>query len=291
VCGRYASARPARELAEVFGVSAAAVEGELSADYNVAPTKPVLAVVERRPRPDDDAAGGGDALGSADAGRGRAQPPGAERADPERRLMVMRWGLVPSWAKDPSIGNRLVNARAETVAEKPAFRRAFARRRCLLPADGYYEWWNPETPGRRKQPFFIHPRDGSVLALAGLYEFWRPDEDADWLVTCTVLTTSAPDEVGRIHPRAPLTVGPDDWERWLDPEVPGEQVAGLLVPAVPGVLDAYPVSTAVNNVRNNGPDLLDPIEADGAWGGARGDAAAPDQPALPLPEPGPDGSG
>jgi putative SOS response-associated peptidase YedK len=250
VCGRYASARPAGELAQTFGISPDRVENGLAADYNVAPTKRVYAVVERAPRGTGESAG---AAGSV------AHEPDEEPA--ERRLVVMRWGLVPSWAKDPAIGNRLINARAETVGEKPAFRRAFASRRCLLPADGYYEWWDPPGEGRRKQPFFIRPRDGSVLALAGLYEFWRAGEDEDWLVTCTVLTTSAPDEVGRIHPRAPLAVAPENWRRWLSPGLRGEEVSGLLVPAVPGTLEAYPVDLAVNNVRNNGPELIEPVAA------------------------------
>lgn len=235
VCGRYASARPVKEIAATFDVPEESVEGEIEPDYNVAPTKNVYAVVDRR---------------------GRDEP---DSAPPRRRLVVMRWGLVPSWAKDPSIGSRLINARAETVAEKPAFRRAFASRRCLLPADGFYEWWDPGRPGERKQPFFIHPRDGGPLALAGLYEFWRAGEDSEWLVTSTVLTTSAPDELGRIHDRAPLAIGRADWAAWLDPDRTGESVADLLVAAVPGWLDAYPVGTEVNNVRNNGPDLIAPL--------------------------------
>ena len=141
----------------------------------------------------------------------------------ERALVTGRWGLVPSWAKDPSIGSRMINARAETVAEKPAFRRAFAKRRCLIPADGYYEWYTPTDPtapvGRSgkpvKQPFFIHPADGSSLAMAGLYEWWRdPSRDEGdpeaWRLTCTVITTDAADEIGRIHDRMPMTIARGD---------------------------------------------------------------------------------
>ena len=138
----------------------------------------------------------------------------------------MRWGLVPFWAKDPSIGNRMINARMETVAEKPAYRQAFARRRCLLPADGFYEWYPTEertASGKpKKQPFYIHPADGSVMAMAGLYEIWRDPTRADddperfrW--TCTVLTTTAEDAVGRIHDRMPLLVEPERRAAWLDP--------------------------------------------------------------------------
>jgi putative SOS response-associated peptidase YedK len=174
---------------------------------------------------------------------------------------------VPSWAKDPTIGNRLINARVETAAEKPAFRRAFARRRCLLPADGYFEWWPASgRDGKQvKQPYFIRPRDGEVLAMAGLYEFWRdPKGDADdpeaWLLSVTVLTTEAEDELGVIHDRMPLMVDPAGWDTWLDParQDPSD-VRGVLLPARPGLLEAFPVSRAVNNVRNEGPQLLDPV--------------------------------
>jgi putative SOS response-associated peptidase YedK len=230
MCGRYASARPVEVIAQTFGVPEAGIEGTLEPDFNVAPTKSVYAVVDRRTSP---------ATG--------------------RRLLVARWGLVPSWARDPSIGSRLINARAETVGSKPAFRRAFDARRALLPADGFYEWWDPGRPGARKQPFFIHPSDGGLLAMAGLYEFWRAGKDDDWLVSVTVLTTTAPDGLGRIHERAPLTVPAADFSAWLDPDRPGAAVAGLLVPAVPGAFDAYPVDTAVNNVRNNGPELIEPL--------------------------------
>ena len=151
MCGRYASARKKHELLEEFQVELDGVpEEELPADYNVAPTKRVYAVLSRAPK-----------------------PAGA----PVRQLRTVRWGLVPGWAKDPSIGSRLINARVETVAVKPAFRQAFAKRRCLLPADGYYEWYPVEK--KKKQPYYIHPSDGGVLAMAGLYEFWRDRSRAD----------------------------------------------------------------------------------------------------------------
>ncbi len=238
MCGRYSSSRPAEALAETFGVRPSEAAGGLAADYNVAPTKKVYGVLER--------SAGDDAPAS-------------------RQLAVLRWGLVPSWAKDRSIGNKMINARMETVARKPAYRKAFAARRCLLPADGYYEWY--AEPGRRKQPFFIHPADGGVLAMAGLYEIWRdpgaPEHDPDsWLWSTTVLTTSASDDLGRIHNRAPLLVPEPRWSDWLDPGRGGSSVADLLVPATQGLLDAYPVSPAVGNVRNNGPSLLDPLPTD-----------------------------
>jgi putative SOS response-associated peptidase YedK len=216
-------------------------EQVLAPSWNVAPTQDVYAVVERPPREEPD-------------------------ADPVRALRVVRWGLVPSWAKDPRIGSRMINARMETVAEKPAFKRAFAKRRALLPADGYFEWYGEKG---RKQPFFIRPADGAVLAMAGLYELWKDpsvtDEDADpWLWTVTVLTTSAPDDLGRIHDRMPLLVEPDHWAEWLDPRRDDpDELRSLLVPAAPGRLTATPVSTEVNNVRNNGPHLVEPIPLEG----------------------------
>lgn len=246
VCGRYASSRSPDELAVEFEVERVeTAERVLGPDYNVAPTKDVYAVLTR-------------------AGRGEEVP--------SRCLRILRWGLVPSWAKDPSIGSRMINARLETAAAKPAFRRAFARRRCLVPADGYYEWYTPgasPTGGRpRKQPFYIHRPDGASLALAGLYEFWKPaDADpadpASWLTTMALLTTSAPDGTGRIHDRAPLMIDHAHWAAWLDPATTDpDEVMGILTPAAPGPLEAYPVSTAVNNVRNNGEHLTDPLPPD-----------------------------
>lgn len=261
MCGRYASSRRRQELLEAFAVPQDETKQELSADYNVAPTKPIYGVVERHARDDRD--------------------------EVERQLRVLRWGLVPSWAKDTKIGNRLINARAETVAEKPAFRRPFARRRCLLPADGYYEWYDPQgettssaggSRRSRKQPFFIHRDDGGILAFAGLYELWRDpdraDDDSDaWLWSATIITTEASDEVGRIHDRMPMVVPRDNWAVWLDPHrTDVTELRGLLVPAMSGRLTAYPVSTAVNNVRNNGPELVEAMPAE------------PANPTLPTPE-------
>lgn len=248
MCGRYASARKKHELLEEFQVE---LDGdpdkELGPDYNVAPTKNVYAVLSRVPKE-------------------------AERA--VRQLRIVKWGLVPAWAKDPSIGSRMINARIETVAQKPSFRQAFAKRRCLLPADGYFEWMPIEGDKgdksgkgdkKKKQPYFIRPEDGGVLAMAGLYEFWKDPTRADddplkWLVTCTVITTDAEDDLGRIHDRMPMMIERDRWADWLDPKLTDtEDASRLLVPADTGRLTAVPVSTAVNNVRNNGPDLIEPL--------------------------------
>src|ERR1700758_5453706 len=253
MCGRYASARKRIELLEEFSVQRDQVAEPLRPDYNVAPTKAVYTVVDRAARPEDDE------VASADGRVGRD----ASTGEPERELRVMRWGLVPFWAKDTKIGSRMINARAETVAEKPAFRRAFAKRRCLVPADGYYEW--QQVPGAAKQPMYISRADGRSLAFAGLYELWRDpavnsdDQDA-WLWTTTIITTSAPDEIGMIHDRMPMIIDQGDWTDWLDPA--NNDVADLktlLTPAMVGDLTTWPVSTAVNAVRNNGPELIEPV--------------------------------
>jgi len=237
------------------------VSEPLKPDYNVAPTKPVYAVLDRvEPAAAPASPAGVDSRD--DAARELARAVLAD-GQAERELRVVRWGLVPFWAKDVKIGSRMINARAETVAEKPAFRRAFAKRRCLLPADGYYEWQS--IPGVAKQPMYISRADGRSLAFAGLYELWRDpavdrnDEDA-WLWTATVITTSAPDELGMIHDRMPMIIDPASWSDWLDPA--NNDVAdlvALLSPAAANGLATYPVSTAVNSVRNNGPQLIDPI--------------------------------
>jgi putative SOS response-associated peptidase YedK len=231
-------------LAVDFDAVDATDDGAPAADYNVAPTKPVLSVVTRHPR---------DSEGTPDPDR------------TVRSIRVMRWGLVPHWAKDFAIGSRLINARAESAAGKPAFRDAVARRRCLLPADGWYEW---QRSGERRQPFFITPADGSPLALAGLWSTWHgPDAAAAPLVTCAVLTTEAVGPLREIHDRMPLILPPQAWRAWLDPD--SDDVRGLLDPPSEQLVQALelrPVSTAVNDVRHSGPELVERLE--------------PEQPAL-----------
>jgi putative SOS response-associated peptidase YedK len=286
MCGRYASARKRIELLEEFRIERDRVSEPLEPDYNVAPTKRVYAVVTREPRPSEvaeEAANRADAVSAPPASAPSASAPPASAlsaaAQPgvARELRVVRWGLVPFWAKDPKIGSRLINARAETVASKPAFRHAFKRNRCLLPADGYYEWQRPDgtesdVPGGKgsgaKQPYFITRGDGGPLAFAGLYELWRDDALPDdheraWLWTTTIITTSAPDELGKIHDRMPMVITPDRWSDWLDPAFndPADLMA-LLAPAASSGLISYPVSTAVNSVRHNGPELIERIELD-----------------------------
>ncbi len=244
MCGRFVSARKRLELLEEFGVERDRVADspgqEPVPDYNVAPTKRIYAVVDRPARDDQPQA---------------------------RELRVVRWGLVPSWAKDASGGARLINARAETVAVKPAFRRAFAKRRCILPADGYYEWQVISEGGtKRKQPFFIYRPDQAALAFAGIYELWRDeslpeDHERAWLWTAAIITTQATDDVGQIHDRMPMVIARDHWADWLDPaNTEPSQLQAAMVPAMAGGLTSHPVSMAVNSVRNNGPELIKPLE-------------------------------
>jgi putative SOS response-associated peptidase YedK len=245
MCGRYATTQTSSTLNQAFEIDLASSDVSLEADFNMAPTKLAPVVIGRAA---DDA---------ADSPTGRPV---------QRELLTARWGLIPSWAKDPSIGSRMINARSETVAEKPAFKKAFARRRALVPADGYYEWYAGEPrEGEKKpakQPFYITPKDGSVLAMAGLYEFWKDREADEWVVSYTILTTTAEDDLGHVHERMPLFLEPDAYDAWLDPAPhAADELLGLLVPAAPGRLDAFPVSTAVNNVRNNGPELIVPLAA------------------------------
>ncbi len=232
MCGRYAASADADTLVETFQV--AEVVAVPPPSWNVAPTDPVAAVVER-----------------VDAGAA------------VRRLVAPRWGLVPSWSTSAR-GASMINARVETVATKPAFRRPFARRRCLLPADGYYEWYasqRTDAKGRPvKQPFFIRPADGGLLVMAGLYDLWKDPATGEWLTSCAVITTTATDALGHIHDRMPMVVRPEAWDAWLDPRVTDpDQALALLSVTDADRLEAYAVSRAVGDVRNDGPHLVLPL--------------------------------
>ena len=258
MCGRYASSSRPENLVEEFEVEQD-LTGQASRsilatpqnppagqpDFNMAPTKQAPVVLTRAVQGDVDGA-------------------------PVRQLRLLTWGLVPSWSKDVKLGLRMTNARSESLLETSSFARAAASRRCLVPADGWFEWQVSPTAvdgkGKpRKQPFFIHRSDGAPLAMAGLYEFWRDTSmvEADpgaWLTTYTIITTAAEPGLDRIHDRQPLVLERADWDDWLDPTQKDlSAVRAHLEFSEPGRFDAYPVSTAVNSSRNNGEQLLLPL--------------------------------
>ncbi|MEN5074975.1 SOS response-associated peptidase [Isoptericola cucumis] len=251
MCGRYASFRDSQDLVDDLAIADVADDARLlPPSWNVAPTDPVRIVVERPRRID-----------------------GKNTGEIARSLQVARWGLVPSWAKDPGVGARMINARSETLLDKSAFAKPLAVRRCLLPADGYYEWRKldlpPGDPARGgskgkvpKQPYWIHPAGGGVAALAGLYEFWRDrskaDDDPDrWLVSATVITTAASDDLERIHDRMPVILPAHAWDAWLDPAVGADEAMAIVGGPQVGMA-TRPVGDAVGSVQNNRPSLLDP---------------------------------
>ncbi|MEV4558445.1 SOS response-associated peptidase [Kitasatospora sp. NPDC049285] len=236
MCGRFVSTTDPNDLVALLSVARWNPTEALAPSWNVAPTDPVPAVLER------------------------VDP---ESGEVVRQLRALRWGLVPSWAKDPSGGARMINARSETVDQKPSFRKAFTARRCVIPADGYYEWKQvPAGDGRKafKQPYYLST--GEVMLMAGLYEFWRdatlPDDNpAAWLTTATIITQDATDSAGRVHDRMPLTVTRDDLGDWLDPaNTDRADLHHLLHRPADGNLRVRAVPTTVNRVANNGPDLL-----------------------------------
>lgn len=220
MCGRFTLRTNAASLVEHFGGE---LLFELPPRYNIAPTQPVATV---RIRPDD----------------GR------------RYWHMVRWGLIPSWAKEESIGNRMINARAESVTEKPAFRTAWRRRRCLVPADGYYEW---QKAGKSKQPFYIRLRDDSPFAMAGLWDRWLNPATGQPVESCTIITTAANDLTRPIHDRMPVILNVVDYDRWLDLESPDpDRLCQLLRPFDSLAMRADPVSKLVNSPRNDEPQCI-----------------------------------
>ena len=303
MCGRYANSRRPEDLVEEFEVdrTAGPAPGQDPAgarpDFNVAPTRPALVVLTRRVRPDPDApdpdapdadasvaetsaaaepedpqvAADDDGEPTADAALEAAEAVPGPAAPAERLLRRLTWGLVPSWAKEKSVGSRMINARAESLLDKPAYRRAALSRRCLVPADGWYEWQKSPTErdakGKpRKQPFWIHPGVDRPIAFAGIYEFWRDrDKEGDdaWLTTFAIVTTKAEPGLDVVHDRMPFVVPEDRWADWLDPGLTDpDAVRALLQPPVPGRFLATPVSMRVNAVSNNGPELLESVPVD-----------------------------
>lgn len=236
MCGRYVSTTDAEGLARMFvvddrdpRVTSDPVRWQGQANYNVAPTDEVPAVVLH---------------------------------EGYRVLTAFRWGLVPFWAKDPKIGARMINARSETVTEKSAFAESFERRRCLLPADGFYEWRRVDG---KKMPWLVRRTDGDPMVFAGLWSSWRDRSapDSPRLLTCAVLTTAANQVLAPIHDRMPVLVPRDEWDTWLDPQTDEATLRALLQPAPDGALRRDLVSTRVNSVANNDASLLEPVTAEG----------------------------
>lgn len=228
MCGRFVAATDAEGFARLLVVDERQTD-DLGPRYNVAPSQPVYAAAEH---------------------------------DGRRHLVALRWGLVPSWAKDPKIGNRLVNARSETAADKPSFRSSFRKRRCLIPADGFYEWQRRDDGS--KVPYLIHRADGAPMAFAGLWSVWRDPEapDAEPLRTCTILTTEANAFMAGMHDRMPVILEADAWDPWLDRDLADvERLRALLGPADDRLLTGHPVSTEVNSPRHDHPGLLEPVDA------------------------------
>ena len=217
MCGRYTLSTPAGRLAEEFQLDSTV---EIPPSYNVAPTQQVAAVLE-----DEEG----------------------------RRLEMLRWGLVPSWADDPDIGARMINARSETAPEKPSFRRAFRGRRCLIAADGFYEW-KREDGG--KQPYYFRMQDGRPFAFAGLWESWEKGDGE--LRTCAILTTRANSVLEEIHDRMPVILPSDAYDAWLDPDADREELGELMIPYPGDDLETYPVSRFVNSPRNNDERCIEP---------------------------------
>lgn len=228
MCGRMTQATDPAEVARIFDAEST-VDPEDAASaprFNVAPTDPLTVVIER---------------------------------PAEGRVVEQhRWGLIPSFSKSAKSGARIINARAETAATSPAFRTSFVKRRAIVPSDGFYEW---RRSGPVKQPFFLHPPQDAVLAMAGLWAVWKDPDTGVWVPSAAVITTAANRFVSSIHDRMPVLLPREVWDDWLDPAVDDlDYLRSLLEPAPDDVLDMYPVSTAVNSVRNQGPNLLEPIE-------------------------------
>ena len=224
MCGRFTLRTPAHRLAEAFGVDALP---NLAPRYNIAPTQDVVAI---------------------------------RRGDDGRELAMLRWGLIPGWAKDPAIGARMINARAETVAEKPSFRAAFRQRRCLIAADGFYEWRKTaEAPKAPKQPYYIRLESDAPFAIAGLWERWRDPAGAT-VESCTLITTVANRELASIHHRMPVILAPADYDAWLEPRPASAAALHDLLRPYPGAaMTAIPIGRHVNNVRNDDPACIEAL--------------------------------
>jgi putative SOS response-associated peptidase YedK len=224
VCGRYRLSRRKQLLEEYFDT--VSVEPEWAPRYNIAPTQPVP-VIRQNPK------------------------------EPRRELSLMRWGLIPSWAKDPSGAAQMINARAETAATKPAFRDPLSSRRCLIPADGFYEW---QRIGKMKQPYCLEVNNGELFAFAGLWDRWK-DPCGQWIKSCSILTTTANAVTAAVHDRMPVILDRGDYDLWLDPGMTNvAAVSEMLKPYDARRMNCYPVSARVNHVANDDPDCSTPVD-------------------------------
>jgi putative SOS response-associated peptidase YedK len=231
MCGRFVSSNTPEQIASYFGAS---FETEpLGENYNVAPTNDIYAVVEP-----------------------------TDAVDGKPVIRAFHWGLVPFWAKDVKVGSKMINARSETIAEKSVFKKLLESKRVLIPMDGYYEW-QAMSGHKTKQPMFIHRQDGEPLAAAGLWTTWRDKQagdDAPWLHSCTIITTASNETTSSVHDRMPVFLPATKWDAWLDPQNHDiDSLMQMLVPAPNELLTMHSVSTAVNNVRNKGAELLEPV--------------------------------
>jgi len=225
MCGRYRMSRRKQLVEEYFG--AVSDEDEWNPRYNIAPSQPVVTIRQ-------------------------------DARQPIRTLSMMRWGLVPSWAKDPSIGYKTINARAETVATTPSFREPFRSQRCLIPADGFYEW---QRNGKMKQPYCFEVNDGELFAFAGLWDQWK-DRQGNVIESCTILTTTPNSLLSDIHDRMPAILTADNYDLWLDPGFRDlASVSRMLEPFEPNLMRRYPVSARVNQVQNDDEECTKPVEA------------------------------
>ncbi|MDQ3711365.1 MAG: SOS response-associated peptidase [Acidobacteriota bacterium] len=221
MCGRFTQTAKPKEIEKEFAVKIAP-DVLFKPRYNIAPTQIIPAVLE---------------------------------SDGERIIEGLRWGLIPSWAKDESIGNKLINARAETLAEKPSFKNAFRSHRCIIPASGFYEW--QKTAKGAKQPFYFHLKDKGVFGFAGLYEQWLDRETGEQIETCTIITTEANKVLEPIHDRTPVILKPESYEQWLDAkEKDINKLQKLLAPYAAAEMDSYKVSKSVNIPDNDSPELI-----------------------------------
>jgi putative SOS response-associated peptidase YedK len=239
MCGRYLIISTPEAIRQFFRYPE---QPNFPARYNVAPTQPV---------------------------------PIVRLFEGKRQFALLRWGLIPSWVKDPRGFTLLINGRGESVNDKPAFRNAMKRRRCLIPADGFYEW---NEQGGRKRPYLVRPRDGGPIAFAGLWENWM-GPNGEEMETVAIITTEASSDIAHVHHRMPVIVPHDAFDFWLDcANVDAQAAAALLVPTRPGLLEAYEISTAVNRVANDSPALIEPVTAEAA-------AQQPASPAKRTPKP------